>query len=63
MFLYAMLLFYILVPGTFVKFPANSSANTILLTHSIIFALIWSISHKYVWNITRQFDSIVNFSL
>ena len=58
MFLYAAALFYFLVPGTLIKFPGNSSPNTILLTHSVIFALIWSLSHKMVWNITRQLDFI-----
>lgn len=56
MILYAAALFYLLTPGIIVKFPANGSNKTIALTHGVIFALLWSISHKFVWNVTRQFD-------
>jgi len=52
MSLYVALLFIILTPGVLVRIPKRSSLLIAAIVHSIIFAIIYHLTHKYVWNHT-----------
>ena len=52
MFIYAFLLFFVLTPGVLVYLPPKSSKMVTALTHAAIFAIIWQITHKMVWNVS-----------
>jgi hypothetical protein len=49
MFLFTALLFYLLTPGILLTLPSGSSKNVVAITHSIVFALIMTLTHKMVW--------------
>jgi hypothetical protein len=53
MFVYAFLLFFVLTPGVLVYLPPRSGKITVALTHALVFALIWTLTHKYVWQATN----------
>ena len=52
MSLYVALLFIILTPGVLVRIPKRSSLLIAAIVHGIIFAIIYHLTHKYVWNHT-----------
>ena len=58
MILFAAILFFVLTPGIFVTLPPRSGKKMVAITHAIIFALVWSLSHKMVWNVTRIFEGM-----
>ena len=49
MFVYAFLLFFVLTPGVLLSLPPKSGKMTVALTHALVFALIWTFTHKMVW--------------
>ena len=49
MFLFTALLFFILTPGILLTIPMGSSKTVVAITHSIVFALIMTLTHKMVW--------------
>jgi hypothetical protein len=52
MAIYVALLFVILTPGVLVRLPMRSSLLTSAIVHGIIFAIIYHLTNKYVWNHT-----------
>lgn len=52
MSLYVALLFIILTPGVLVRIPKRSSLLIAAIVHGIIFAIIYHLTHNYVWNHT-----------
>jgi hypothetical protein len=53
MFLYAFVLFFVLTPGVLVYLPPKSGKMTVALTHALVFAAIWTLTHKMVWQATN----------
>ena len=51
MILYSAVLFFVLTPGIFLTLPQNESKYVVAGVHALIFAILYSITHKYVWNI------------
>ena len=54
MILYAFLLFFVLTPGVLVSLPPKGSKFVVALTHGLVFALIWTLTHKMVWHSTSK---------
>ena len=50
MSLYVALLFVLLTPGVLIRLPKGSSLLTSAITHSIVFAVVFHLTHKMVWN-------------
>ncbi len=50
MSLYVALLFVLLTPGVLIRLPPRSSLLTAAMVHSIVFAVIFHLTHKMVWN-------------
>lgn len=46
--LYAAVLFFVLTPGVLLSLPPGGSRTTVALTHAVVFALVWSLTHKLV---------------
>jgi hypothetical protein len=46
---YVALLFFILTPGVLVRLPPKSGLMTVAAFHALVFALIWTFTHKLVW--------------
>ena len=46
MAIFAALLFFVLTPGVLVTIPAGGSRTTVALVHAVVFALVWSLTHK-----------------
>jgi hypothetical protein len=53
MFVYAFLLFFVLTPGVLLSLPPKSGKMTVALTHALVFALIWTFTHKMVWQFSH----------
>jgi hypothetical protein len=49
MALFTMLLFYLLTPGVLLNIPKSGSLKQRALVHAVVFALIYSFTHKLVW--------------
>ena len=54
MFIYAALLFFLLTPAILFRIPPNGNKYTVAIVHALIFALIWQLTHKWVWKITHS---------
>jgi len=50
MSLFIAVLFFVLTPGIFLSLPANSSFRMKAMFHAVVFALIYHLTHKMVWN-------------
>lgn len=50
MFFFMAILFFVLTPGILVTLPPKCSKMTVAMTHAVLFAFIWSVIHKPVWN-------------
>jgi hypothetical protein len=49
MFVYAALLFFVLTPGILLRIPPNGNKRVVAAVHAIVFGLVWSLSHKLIW--------------
>ena len=49
MFLFTALLFFLFTPGILVSLPPNGSKKIVAGVHAIVFALVWTFTHKLVW--------------
>lgn len=58
MILFDAVLFFVLTPGIFVTLPPKAGKKMVAATHAIIFAVVWSLSHKMVWNMSRMFEGM-----
>jgi hypothetical protein len=50
MSLFIAVLFFVLTPGIFLSLPANSSFRMKAMFHAVVFALVYHVTHKMVWN-------------
>jgi len=60
MLIYVVALFYVLVPGMFLSIPSSGSKKVVALTHAIIFAVIFKLTHKMVWKLSMQMSGFQN---
>ena len=49
--LFSAILFFILTPGILVRLPKNGDKFTVAGIHAVIFALIFGLTHKFVWRL------------
>ena len=49
--LYSAILFFVLSPGVFLRFPKNGDKFTVAGVHSLVFALIFGLTHKFIWRL------------
>ena len=58
LFLILVVLFVLLTPGILVYLPPKSSKLTTAITHGVIFAIIWSLTHKFLMRTTSRLTSM-----
>ena len=58
--LYVVMLFILFVPGVMMTLPSNKSRH-VLLVHALLFALIWTLTHHYVWEETKDLPTNLKF--
>jgi hypothetical protein len=56
MFAFTALLFIALTPGILVTLPPKSTPIIVAVTHGILFALIYAITHKAVRRLTKKLE-------
>ena len=49
MFVFTALLFFVLTPGILLSLPPKGSKMMVAGVHAIVFALVWTFTHKLVW--------------
>jgi amino acid permease len=54
MSLYLALLFVVLTPGVLLSLPPGGSKLVVAATHGVVFAIVYYVTHKAVWNATRN---------
>jgi hypothetical protein len=54
MAVFVALLFVALTPGVLVSLPPGGSKLVVAGTHGVVFALIYCMTHKAVWNATKN---------
>jgi hypothetical protein len=52
--LYLALLFVVLTPGVLLSLPPGGSKLVVAATHGVVFAVVYHLTHKAVWNATRN---------
>ena len=50
MFVFVALLFFVLSPGVLLSLPPKGSKITVAIVHALVFALVFTFTHKLVWN-------------
>lgn len=58
MFIYVFVLFFVLTPGVLVYLPPKSSKMITAATHAVIFALIWTLTHKMIWRLSSRMEGL-----
>ena len=58
MFVYVFLLFFVLTPGVLVYLPPKAGKMVTAATHALIFALIWTLTHKMVWRLSSSMEGM-----
>ena len=48
------LLFVLLTPGVLVSLPPGGSKLVVAATHGVVFAAVYYLTHKAVWNATKN---------
>jgi uncharacterized membrane protein len=58
MSLFIAVLFFLLTPGIVLSLPAGGSLLQKAAVHAVVFALVYHLTHKAVWNMlyARQFE-------
>lgn len=54
LFVYIFLLFVLLTPGILLSLPPKGSKWSMAIVHGLVFALIWCLTNKYVWEMSMQ---------
>lgn len=49
MFIFTALLFFVLSPGVVLSLPPKGSKMTVAIVHAIVFALVFTFTHKLVF--------------
>jgi len=55
MAVYAAILFFVLVPGMFLRLPTGGSKVVVAATHAAVFGLIWYLTSKVVWRLSASY--------
>jgi hypothetical protein len=55
-FLVLVALFVLLTPGVLLRLPKNGSKMTVAVVHGLVFALVWSLSHRFLTRATSMFN-------
>jgi len=50
MSLFVAALFFVLTPGVFLTLPPKGSVYVVAAVHGVVFALVYHLTHKIVWN-------------
>lgn len=56
LFLVLAALFVVLTPSVLLRLPKNGSKMTVAVVHGLVFALIWSLSHRFLTRATSMFN-------
>jgi hypothetical protein len=56
MTIFTALLFVALTPGILVTLPPKGKPLVVALTHGVVFALIYAVTHKAVYHFTKQYE-------
>ena len=48
MFIYAAALFFVLTPGILLSLPPKGKKMTVAAVHALVFAFVFTISHKFI---------------
>ena len=56
--IYMVLLFFVLTPGILLSLPSGSSKKVVALTHGVVFAAVWWLTHKYVWSLSLKLEGL-----
>lgn len=56
MMIYAFLLFFILTPGVLLTLPPKGSKMIVAITHGVVFAVVWTLTHKIIWHATSSME-------
>lgn len=59
MSVYVFILFFVLVPGQFIRLPMNASKLVVNLTHALVFTVVLYVTHKRVWMMTTSMESLL----
>lgn len=51
---YIAFVFFILTPGIIVSFPPKRGKFTVAAVHALLFAFIWHVTHKFVWQMSMS---------
>ena len=54
MFVYVAVLFFVLTPGVLLSLPPKSSKMVVAATHAVVFALVFHLTHKMVWQLVQK---------
>jgi len=49
--LFSAVLFFVLTPGILLRLPKNGDKFTVAGVHAIVFALVYGLTHKFVWRL------------
>lgn len=55
-FIYMVLLFVVLTPGILLTLPSGASKKVVALTHGVVFAVVWWLTHKFVWQFSLKLE-------
>jgi len=50
MLIFVFILFFILTPGVLLTLPPKGSTAVVAAVHALVFAIIFGLTHKLVWN-------------
>lgn len=50
MTLFVAVLFFVLTPGVVLRLPVGGSKLVVAATHAVVFAVVYGLVHKTVWN-------------
>ena len=50
MSLFVAVLFFVLTPGILLRLPLGGSKYTVAAFHGVVFAVVYALVHKTVWN-------------
>ena len=49
MLFYVFVLFFVLTPGILLSLPPKGSKYVVAGVHALVFAIVWGLTHKFVW--------------
>jgi len=54
--LYAAVLFFLLTPAILLRLPPNGNKYTVAAVHALVFAIIFGLTHKFVWRLGASLE-------